>query len=241
MDTRGDIQNQSQGQPGRQSNYFLVRPELADSHRSGRLRPGQTEQEVPGLNTPLNSRPADCQNTRDELGLAAGTIETTPGQQVAGQTCNIVDQGVDQSLVECGERVSGRMSVVDEVENQRITNPSDGRIGQEGDGRPGQQDGQVVGPSPTTYSEDNMPRTIEASRFKMVVVKAQSLRAQILKSFKNIGEYVEEIKELEPVESNKVEESDYFLNIWVDVEKEFKKVIEMKSAYEDLVNKVCLM
>ena len=242
MDTRGDIHNQSQEQPGRQSNYFQVRLELAGSHRSGRLRPGQTEQEVPGLNTPLNSRPADCQNTRDELRLAAGTIETPPGQQVAGQTCNIVDQGVDQSLVECGERLSGRMSVIDdEVENQRMTNPSDGRIGQQGDGRAGQQDVQIVGPSPTTYSEDNMPRSVEASRLKMVVVKAQSLRAQILKSFRNLGEYIEEIKELEPVETNKVEESDYFLNIWADAEKEFKKVIEIKSAHEDLVNKVRLM
>ena len=96
MDTRGSKQNQRQEQPGRQSNYFQVRPELAGSHRSGRLRPGPTEQEVPGLNTPLNSRPADCQNTRDELRLAAGTIETPPGQQVAGQTGNIVGQGVGQ-------------------------------------------------------------------------------------------------------------------------------------------------
>ena len=123
MDTRGDNQNQRQEQPGRQSNYFQVRPELAGSHRSGRLRPGPTEQEVPGLNTPLNIRPADCQNTRDELRLAAcqntsdelrlaaGTIETPPGQQVAGQTCNIADQAVDQSVVECGERLSRRMSV----------------------------------------------------------------------------------------------------------------------------------
>ena len=142
MNTRGDNQNQRQEQPGRQSNYFQVRPELAGSHRSGRLRPGPTEQEVPGLNTPLNIRPADCQNTRDELRLAAcqktsdelrlaGTTETPPGQQVAGQTCNIVDQGVGQSLVECGERLSGRMYVIDdEVENQRMTNPGDGRIGQ---------------------------------------------------------------------------------------------------------------
>merc|ERR1712215_155030 len=99
----------------------------------------------------------------------------------------------------------------------------------------------IVGPSPTTYSEDNMPRSVEASRFKMVVVKAQSLRAQILKSFRNLGEYIEEIKELEPVEINKVEESDYFLNIWADAEKEFQKVIEIKSAHEDLVNKVRLM
>ena len=77
--------------------------------------------------------------------------------------------------------------------------------------------------------------------FKMVVVKAQSLRVQISKSLKNLVEYVEEIKELEPVESNKVEESDYFLNRWADADKEFKKVIEIKSEHEDLVNKVRLM
>ena len=214
MDTRGDIQNQSRGQPGRQSNYFLVRPELAGSHRSGRLRLGQTEQELPAvgsLNTPPNSRPADCQITQDESGLAAGTIETPPRQQVAGQTGNIVGQGVGQLLAECGEGLSGRMPVIGEADNQErlvneketgMTNPSDGRVGQQGDGWVGQQEVQIVEPSPTAYSEDNMPRSVEASRFKMVVVKAQSLRTQILKSFRNLGENIEEIKELEPVETN---------------------------------------
>ena len=80
----------------RQSNYF------------------QTEQEVSGSNVRPNISPADCQNTRDELRLvacqktsdelrlAAGTTETPPGQQVAGQTCSIVDQGADQLQVKCG-------------------------------------------------------------------------------------------------------------------------------------------
>ena len=97
--------------------------------------------------------------TSDELGLVAGTIETTPGQQVVGQTCNIPNQAVDQSLVKCSEGLSGRMSV------------------DPGDGRP--HDGQVVEISPTVYSENNMPRTVQASRFIMVVLKAQSLRTQM--------------------------------------------------------------
>ena len=71
-----------------------------------------------GSNIPPNISPADCQNTRDELRLvacqktsdelrlAAGTTETPPEHQVAGQTCNIADQAVDQSVVECGERLS---------------------------------------------------------------------------------------------------------------------------------------
>ena len=66
-----------------------------------------------------------------------------------------------------------------------------------GDGRPGQKDGQVVRTSPTVYSEDNMPRTVEASRFIMVVLKAQGLRTQMLKLFENMEGYIEEIKELE--------------------------------------------
>ena len=90
MDNRGSEQNQRQ--PSRQSNYFQVRPELAGSLRSGRVRPDLTEQQVTGVNSPLNSRPADCQNTSnelrltvcqntsDELGLAAGTTETPPEQ-----------------------------------------------------------------------------------------------------------------------------------------------------------------
>merc|ERR1712215_364640 len=56
-----------------------------------------------------------------------------------------------------------------------------------------------------------------------------------------MGVYIEEIKELEPGESSKAEESDYFLKRWDDTDKEFKKVEEIKSEHEDLVNKVRLM
>ena len=63
------------------------------------------------LNTPPESRTADCQITQDELGLSAGTIETPPEQQVAGQTGNIVGQEAGQLLTECGEEWSGRMPV----------------------------------------------------------------------------------------------------------------------------------
>ena len=86
-----------------------------------------------------------------------------------------------------------------------------------------------------------MPRSVEASRFKTVVVKATGLRTQVHKSFKNLGEMIEEIKEIEQAEDNNEEESDYFLNLWAQVEKEFKKVMENKSAHEDLVAKVRLM
>ena len=238
MDTRGSDQNQRQ--PGRQSNYFQVRPELAGSLRSGRLRPDLTEQQVTGLinplnqqqvtgvNSPLNRRPADCQNTSnelrltvcqntsDELGLVTGIIESPSEQQGEGQTCNIIDQAVDQSVVECGER---RMS----------TDPGDGPVGQQGD----------IMTSPTTYSEDNMPRTVEATRFKMVVLKAQSLRTQMAKLSENIEGYIEEIKELESEDNT--EESEYFLKRWADADREFKKVEEIKAEHEGLVTKIRLM
>ena len=110
-----------------------------------------------------------------------------------------------------------------------------------GDGRPGQKDGQVVRTSPTVYSEDNMPRTVEASRFIMVVLKAQGLRTRMLKLFENMEGYIEEIKELDPEESNKAEESEYFLKRWADVDEQFKKVEKLKAEHEDLVSKVRLM
>ena len=143
------------------------------------------------LNTPPNSRTADCQITQDESGLSAGTIETPPEQQVAGQTGNIVGQGAGQLLTECGEGWSGRMPVTGEADNQErlvndretaMTKPSDGRVGQEV---------QIIEPSPTAYNEDNLPRSVEASRFKTVVVNATSLRTQIHKSFRNLGENIE--------------------------------------------------
>ena len=244
MPTRAEIQNQSRREPGSENNYFLVRPELAGSHRSGRIRLGQTEQEllaVESLNTPPDNRSADCQIAQDESGLSAGTIETPPEQQVAGQTGNIVGQGAGQLLTQCGEGWSGRMPVTGVADNQErleniretaMTKPSDGRVGQEV---------EIMEPSPTAYNEDNLSRSIEASRFKTVVVKATSLRTQVHKSFKNLGEMIEEIKEMEQAEDNNEEESDYFLNLWAQVEKEFKKVMENKSAHEDLVAKVRLM
>ena len=101
MPTRAKIQ--SQREPGSENNYFLVRPELAGSHRSGRSRLGQTELEVlavESLNTPPDNRSADCQIAQDESGLSAGTIETPLGQQVAGQTDHIVGQGAGQLLTQ---------------------------------------------------------------------------------------------------------------------------------------------
>ena len=120
MPTRAEIQSQSQREPGSENNYFLVRPELAVSHRSGRTRLGQTEQEllaVERLNTPPDNRSADCQIAQDESGLSAGTIETPPEQQVAGQTDHIVGQGAGQLLTQCGEGWSGRMPVIGVVDN----------------------------------------------------------------------------------------------------------------------------
>ena len=75
----------------------------------------------------------------------------------------------------------------------------------------------------------------------MVVLKAQSLRTQMAKLFENIEGYVEEIKELEPEESSKAEESEYFLKRWADTDREFQKVEEIKAEHEDLVTKVRLM
>merc|ERR1711888_456507 len=88
-------------------------------------------------------------------------------------------------------------------------------------------------------SEDNMPRTVEATRFKMVVLKAQSLRTQMAKISENFEGYIEEIKELESEDN--AEESEYFLKRWADADRELKKVEEIKAEHEDLVTKVRLM
>merc|ERR1711888_489234 len=88
-------------------------------------------------------------------------------------------------------------------------------------------------------SEDNMPRTVEATRFKMVVLKAQSLRTQMAKISENFEGYIEEIKELEAEDNT--EESEYFLKRWDDANREFKKVEEIKAEHEGLVTKIRLM
>ena len=167
MPTRAETQNQSRGQPGSENNYFLVRPELAGSHRSGRSRLGQTELEVlavESLNTPPDNRSADCQIAQDKSGLSAGTIETPPEQQVAGQTDHLVGRGAVQLLTQCGERWSGIMPVTGEVDNQeRLENIRNATKTTSSDG---QVDPEVLvmEPSPTIYSKDHLPRSVEASR-----------------------------------------------------------------------------
>ena len=118
---------------------------------------------------------------------------------------------MDQSVVECGER--------------RMSGPGDGPVGQ-----------QVT--SPTAYSEDNMPRTVEATRFKMVVLKAHCLRTQIAKISENIEVYIEEIKEME---AENITESNYFFKRWDESNREFNRVEELKAEHEGLVAKIRLM
>ena len=109
----------------------------------------------------------------------------------------------------------------------------------QGDGRP--QDGQAVEISPTSYDKNNMPRTIPTSRFVMVVIKAESLRKKMIKLCENMEECIEDIKELEQEESQKAEESEYYVKRWADVEEQFSKVEEYKTEHEDLVCKIRLM
>ena len=157
MPTRAN--NQSQRESGSQNNYFLVTPELAGTHRSGRSRLGQTELgllAVESLNTPPDNRSADCQinsHAQAEPGLTAGARETDRLEpQVAGQTDQLVGQGAVQLLTQCGERWSGIMPLTGEVDNQErlesIRNtpkntPSDGQVDPEV---------LVMEPSPTIYS-----------------------------------------------------------------------------------------
>ena len=49
----------------------------------------------------------------------------------------------------------------------------------QGDGRP--QDGQVVEVSPIAYDENNMPRTVKASRFVVTVLEAEKWKKKIIK------------------------------------------------------------
>ena len=128
---------------------------------------------------------------------------------------------MDQSLGKCSEGLSGRMSA-----NQ-------------GDGRP--QDGQVVEVSPIAYDENNMPRTVNASRFLLPVLEAEKLKTQIIKLCEKMEEHIEDIKEAEQEESQNEEESPYYVKKWADVEEQFNKVEEYKTEHEDLVCKIRLM
>ena len=90
MSTRAN--SQSQRESGSQSNYFLVTPDLAGTHRSGRTRLGQPELgllAVGSLNTPPDNQSADCQINfhaqAAQTALTAVARETDRlGAQVAG-------------------------------------------------------------------------------------------------------------------------------------------------------------
>ena len=84
----------SQTESGSQGNYFLVSPDLAGTHRSGRTRLIEPELEVlaaGSLNTPPGNQSADCQiNSHaqaEQTGLTAAACETDRLlAQVAEQT-----------------------------------------------------------------------------------------------------------------------------------------------------------
>ena len=129
------------------------------------------------------------------------------------------------------------MPLTGEVDNletlERIRNtPSDGQVDPEV---------LVMEPSPTIYSEDHLSRSVEASRFRAVAVKATGLRTQVHKAFKNMNGMIDEIKEIEQTEDENDEDSDYTLNLWRQVGEEFNKLMQNKSAHEDLVAKVRVM
>ena len=131
--------------------------------------------------------------------------------------------------------LTGEVDNLERLESIRNTprnTPSDGQVDPEV---------LVMEPSPTIYSEDHLPRSVEASRFRAVVVKATGLRTQVHKAFKNMNGMIDEIKEIEQTEDENDEDSDYTLNLWRQVGEEFNKLMQNKSAHEDLVAKVRVM
>ena len=94
--------------------------------------------------------------------------------------------------------------LTESIRNATKNTPSDGQVDPEV---------LVMEPSPTIYSEDHLPRSVEASRFRAVVVKATGLRTQVHKAFKNLSDMIEEIKEIEQTEDENDEESDYLLKL----------------------------
>ena len=63
-----------------------------------------------------------------------------------------------------------------------------------GDGGP--QDGQVGEVSPIAYDENNMPRTVKASRFVVTVLEAENLKKKIIKLCEKMEEHIENKKSL---------------------------------------------
>ena len=167
-------------------NYFLVSPDLAGTHRSGRTRLIEPELEVlaaGNLNTPPGNQPADCQvNSHaqaEQTGLTTAACETDRLlAQVAGQTDQLWVGGVVQLNVHSDSGRSGIMplvtsEIVDNMEKLDDQNPpSDGQDVLD-------PEVVVMEPSPTTYDANKLPRSVEASSFRAVVVRATGLRTQI--------------------------------------------------------------
>ena len=104
----------------------------------------------------------------------------------------------------------------------------------QGDGGP--QDGQVF---PIEYDEKNMPRTVSAHSFVMIVLRANQLKTQIIQLCGKMVEHIEEIEELE--ESQEAEISVQYDKRWAELEEQFHRVEVWKKEHEDLVCKIKLM
>ena len=81
-------------------------------------------------------------------------------------------------------------------------------------------------PSPTQYDATKLPKTVEASSFRAVVVRATGLRTQIQKSFKNMNRIITEIEEVEK-EDEENDEDEYTSGLWKQISDEYNKLKEI--------------
>ena len=158
--------------------YFLVLPDLAGIHRSGKTRLVAPESQglaAENLNTLPGSQPADCQENSlpAQAGLSglntAGSATSRLVAQVAGGSDQLRDREVVQLVGNSESDRSDRMPVVtsETVENsEKLDDPNPPSVGED-DLEP---EVVVVEASPTQFDATKLPKTVDASSFRAVVV-----------------------------------------------------------------------
>ena len=150
------------------------------------------------------------------------------GRQVAGESDSLQQTEVAHSD-------EARESVTSDPGSEKIESDTPSNMGDSD-----KDDVQIVEESPTNFDVNQLPRTIEARKFRGVGVRAQSLRTQIQKGLNNMDRCIAQLVELEK-EGDDSDGDEFIEGLYKEIGTEHSKVKVNLSEHETLTSQTRTM
>ena len=227
------------------SNFFSVEPEKAGVTRSGkkRLIPPDSDSEEPSAASLTSNLPGNqavgtsppAESLANLLPGPAGMSASNEleGTQVAGGSDRLQETEVVQSTEARESVTSDPMSEVSEV-SDKVDSDTPPTMGDS------DKEVVIVEESPTHFDANQLPKTIEAGRFRAIIVRAQSLRTQIQKGLNNMDRCIAQLVELEK-EGDDSDGDEFIEGLYKEIGTEHAKVKVNLSEHETLTSQTRVM